>query len=80
MSSAINKELMFDRMISKLPKNAMIADFGCGAGVTLMQLYRQNPDFQLFGFDIKEQLVVSYENRRFLPDGVDVCSILCEHL
>lgn len=76
MSFVSNKELMFDRVISKLPKNAKIADFGCGAGVTLMQLYRQNPDFQLFGLDVKKELVLSYDDKRFLPNGVDVSDVI----
>lgn len=46
-----------------LPKDAMIADMGCGDGNTLLELAQYFPDFRLLGFDYAPQMIEAAQAR-----------------
>lgn len=49
------KQVFLEKVIDRLPKDARIADFGCGDGHFLTHLSTLNEGYALFGYDIKSR-------------------------
>ena len=60
---------LLDRLVSRLPKNSLILDAGCGAGIPITQLLSQN--HRVIGIDFAfQQLVLAH---KLIPQALFAC-------
>jgi len=63
---------LIDRLLSRLPKNSLVLDAGCGAGIPITQLLSQN--HRVIGIDFAfQQLILAH---KLIPEASFACQDL----
>ncbi len=64
--------VFISKLISKLyPKNAIITDLGCSTANTLLAIYKENPNYKLYGFD-NAKAMLEMARKKIRAYGADI--------